>query len=322
MTSYQIRVLAAFVRTESFIKQSGGGELFASPRNRGLTQELSLIVVRINELSRLEDTKPKPASSQGLNGLGRELRDELLKVTRTSRILEDEAPQLRSLFSMPRSPGFSQLLKTAREFIANTPPEVEALFIENELRPDYLQLIEEKLQRLESVMDKQSEGRKKRVSVTTEVRESFARGMSVLRKLDAAFRNKVSDPSSLDAWRIARNVELLHRPSSRRPRKSVETPQPEITALPQDPVPAAPEPIAPVIEVDPPEATPEGVPPVSDKEPEQVVPSEPEFEESATPAGSEKEEEVEPAEAPKPARRRRVAVEKSMQEDFFGTLNP
>ena len=213
MTSYQLRLLAAFSRTDQFFK-SIGASLLSGPKNLELIKELEEIIGRLTQLSPSQKRNPRVVRNNlaAIKGLADELRHELLKVARTARALSDEAPELRLKFAMPRSPGHLALRKAAKAVIANSSQEVQNLFIQAELQPDYLEVIAQKLEKFEFELGNKADGRKLTSPATSEVATNFQRGMMVLRKLDAAIRNRVTDRLILDQWRLARSVELLHRP--------------------------------------------------------------------------------------------------------------
>lgn len=345
MTSYQLRILAAFSRTDEFFK-STGANLLTGPKNLELIAELGQILSKLQELSPVQKRKPEAVkgNTQGIKRLADELRHELLKVARTARALEDEAPDLRARFAMPRSPGFSALRKTARAVIANSSPEIQKLFIEAELQPGYLEVISRKLQNFESELANKTDGRKLTTSATAEVAVNFRRGMAVLRKLDAAVRNRVDDRELLHTWRLARSVELLHRPvpkyrlaaGSRRDAAAPEPPSvPDLEAS----RPVSSEEVKANVSVPTEERGPEQETLVSA---EPTLPAEapapeasglrlpaeaplatPETEPEAAPAP----ESVPPPEAEpmlekpaKPAKRTRSQTSKPIQDDFFGEL--
>jgi hypothetical protein len=348
MTTYQTRVLAAFLRVEDYFRQAGE-DFFASPRNRELIPELSQIIRQLQELSprQAKKTKQIPAANDAaVMALARELRDELLRVTRSCRALTDIAPELRAQFRMPRSPGLSALMKTARDFIRRTTPEVKALFLDTELPPDYLEIVSAKLKAIEEVMSQRSSVRKSRSSATSEVAAIFARGMTIMRKLDVAVRNKLTDPEALEIWRTARNVELLHRPPFKR---RLNLPKEPNTALPveealepQEESSAASEDQDLVIEPEFEDSeelahsdSEELEPEPSEKpmeEPMEVRPEEPVKEpleaelapaetpvSSAEPTGASDLAEEQPA--PKQGRKRQKPAPIDMQGDLFGGLN-
>ncbi len=108
---------------------------------------------------------------------------------------------------MPRSPSYSQVLTSARAFLADATP-LAASFIEYELPAGFLTDLAADIAAFEAAKDDQGAGLTNRVGATRSVAEAIMAGIAALRKLDPLLRNKYrNDPVRLAEWFSASRVE-------------------------------------------------------------------------------------------------------------------
>jgi hypothetical protein len=122
------------------------------------------------------------------------------------------------------------LLAAARGFAVNAAP-LSAEFIKHEMPPDFLADLDDKIAGLEEAIGHQSDGIGERIAAAASIEEQLEKGLSVIRKLDTAIRNKYTDdPAVLAEWTSASHTERGPR------RQLTATPPPPATP----PAPPAP----------------------------------------------------------------------------------
>ena len=147
-------------------------------------------------------------------------------INRTARALALSSPGLDKRFSFPRGNNDQALLTTARSFLANAAP-LKAEFLRNELPADFLERLAARIQSFEQNIAVQNQSRGARVTATSAIKNVVARGLNVLRQLDAVVRNKfAADPATLAAWESASHIERASRPARRKSPAPTPTPTP------------------------------------------------------------------------------------------------
>jgi hypothetical protein len=156
------------------------------------------------------------------------LRDDLEAINRTARAMASQIPGIDDKFRMPRGNNDSQLINVARAFLADAMP-FNTQFIAHELPADFLQELQGDIAALEGAISDQSSGVGGHVAASAAIDDAIARGIEIVRKLDAIVRNKyANNPAVLAEWTSASHTE-------RAPRR---TPQPSPGPTPTPP-PAA-----------------------------------------------------------------------------------
>lgn len=185
------------------------------------------LFTRLNQIT----TKMQAASSQQASGarasqeatasksLARqELIEDLMRVSRTARGMRRTMPGLEDKFRSPGRMSDQELLAVARAFAADALP-LKDEFIRRGLRADFIEDLNEDIEKFEEALTRQTRAGSSKVSGTAAIEELAAEGMETLRELDPIIRNIFEDDTAtLATWLSARHVERAPR------RKREETP--------------------------------------------------------------------------------------------------
>jgi len=157
----------------------------------------------------------------GRRQAGREaLQAALASISDTADTIGLDHPEVRDGFRRPRGKVSDQtLLGTARSFAAAALP-LKARFIEYDLPADFLEQLNEQINKFEEAIGGQASHANARVAATAALEDALKRGEQELEKLDTAVRNKFrEDAPKLAAWESARRLERTPRA-----RKTAEPP--------------------------------------------------------------------------------------------------
>lgn len=208
MTDQQTRRLATLGRIVVF------GNMYAGdfPAGSKAAELLDLIKAAEAEAKAGSTTQEtgdgaKRAGSQTKAALYDELYEDLRAISRTAKALADEIPGLGQKFRMPRSPSYTEVLTTARAFLADATP-IAAKFIEFEMPADFIADLTADIAAFEAAEDDQGAGLTNRVGATRTIAQAIMAGSAAARKLDPLMRNKYrNDPPKLAEWFSASRVE-------------------------------------------------------------------------------------------------------------------
>jgi hypothetical protein len=143
------------------------------------------------------------------------LRDMLLAMSRTARVMAFETPGLENKFRMPRSASDHALLQAARAFAADAPPFKDE-FLRHEMPNSFIEDLQPAIANLDHAMDGQNAGREAHISATASIEEMVERGLKAVRRLDVIIRNRFrNEPAQLAAWEHARHIERRARTPKR-----------------------------------------------------------------------------------------------------------
>ena len=159
-----------------------------------------------------------------------DLREMLLTINRTARIMSVNSAEFEGKFRLPRNINDQKLLNAARAFVQDATP-LKDNFIRHEMPADFL----EQLTNLITAFDQAAS--QKTVAVSTHatarltIEENVGRGMQTVRQLDAIIRNKFNgDPVVLSAWTRASHVARKNRKDDE---EEAVTETPTIPSTPQ-----------------------------------------------------------------------------------------
>lgn len=220
MNDNEIRRRQTFVRVRDF------GQAHADDFTTGSLgqQQFSALVTVITEL---DGHAASEASAFGDERRGTQtrsqareaLRDDLDAINRTARAMADDVPGIDNKFRLPRGNNDSQLINAARAFLADATP-LKTQFIAHEMPADFLEDLQADITALEAAISDQSTGVGNHVAASAAIDAAIAKGMDIVRKLDAIVRNKyANNPAVLAEWTSASHTE-------RAPRRAKPAPQP------------------------------------------------------------------------------------------------
>ena len=200
-------------RYEMFKRVNEFGNAQASAFVAGtLTKELFGIITQV--LTELESQGANQSS--GLNtaqsttatkaAIREELRDRLLTINRTARVMALKAPGFERQFRFPRAVGDQVLLNAARAFAADAAP-IKDRFIQRELPADFIEQLHTQIDAFEDALKQRTAAVGSHMSARVAIDESVARGLQTVRELDVILRNKFTgEPVTLAAWAGASQV--------------------------------------------------------------------------------------------------------------------
>lgn len=140
-----------------------------------------------------------------------ELIEDLMRISRTARSMRRAIPGLEDKFRSPGKLKDQELLAFARGVAADAVP-FKAEFTKRGLPEDFLEDLNDDVERFEEAIAKQTQGGSEKVGARAAVEELAADGMETLRELDPIIRNIFEDdPEALAAWLRARHVERAPR---------------------------------------------------------------------------------------------------------------
>jgi hypothetical protein len=189
-----------------FPPNSLASELFGSVNS--IVKELSIHAVKKD--SGNKDSRRGTATKATLR---EELREDMLAISRTARFMTFTEPRYEDKFRMPRNGGDQALLTSARAFAEDAAAFVSE-FVRRELPENFIEELNNKIQRFEKAVSDRNLGAENRVIAVTAIDQTVERGMDTVRELDSLVKNKFrNDPTMLAAWDRARHIERAPRPA-------------------------------------------------------------------------------------------------------------
>jgi hypothetical protein len=212
------RKLEAFVRSRDF-GAARASDFAAGSLGRQTLDGLEAIIAEIANLAASE-TSGRGAARQGTTTRA-QARDALIAdleaLSRTARVLSAEVPGIENKFRLPRDGNDQSLLSAARA-AANDALPLKAQFIAHEMPADFLEDLNEDIADMEAAISSQSSGVGDHVAAGAAIDDAFARGMVLLRRLDAIMQNKyANNPAVLAEWFSASHIERAPKRASPSP---------------------------------------------------------------------------------------------------------
>ena len=193
MDDKERRKLETFTRIEDF-GTAHANDFAANSLGKQIFTEVSTIVARLAGHASAEESG-RASARQGTSSRGsarEELRSDLEAISRTARVMSDDAIGIDDKFRVPRNNNDQQLLAAGRAFAADAMP-LSAQFIAHELPADFLQDLQDDIAALETAITEQGSGRGEHVAAGAEINAAIEAGEAAKRKLDAIIRNKYAN---------------------------------------------------------------------------------------------------------------------------------
>lgn len=142
------------------------------------------------------------------------LRRELVAISRTAKLIGRQVPGLADKFRLPPNNADQTLLLAANAFAADALP-FRDLFLSHELPVDFLDELNAARTAFDEAVRIQTTAAMEAIAVNRSVNEGIARGVETVRRLDVLVRNKFrNDPATLAAWASASHLERASRQAS------------------------------------------------------------------------------------------------------------
>ena len=140
------------------------------------------------------------------------VRDDLIAIKRTARILGLDTPGLDGKFQLPRRIGEQGLLTTARAFADDAAP-LKDKFIAHGLPADFLEDLEADAAELEAAISEHDSGRGAHVAARAQIEATLEQLVDAVRRLDVVVTNTLrGDAGELAHWHTARHWYPKRRP--------------------------------------------------------------------------------------------------------------
>jgi hypothetical protein len=162
------------------------------------------------------------AAYQGLRHAAKReaLRTSLETISRIARAMSGEVPGINDKFRVP-PPANDQRLLSAGQAAATDAAPISAQFIAHELPATFIADLNDNIADLEAAIANQSVGVGDHVTAAVGIDEAIARGVEVVRRLDAIVRTKyANNPMVLAERTRAKHVER----GPRRQRPATQSP--------------------------------------------------------------------------------------------------
>lgn len=216
-----------FLRVQDF-GAGHAGEFVPTSLGKQLFTDLDAIIVELNthtaaEVSGFGEAYQGTATRREAREA---LRNTLATISRIARAMSGEVPGLDDKFRVPPPANDQRLLSAGRAAAVDAAP-ISAQFIAHELPATFIADLNDDIADLETAIGNQSGGVGDHVTAAVGIDEAIARGVEVVRRLDAIVRTKyANNPMVLAEWTRAKHVE-------RGPRR-----QRPVTPSPPQPPPA------------------------------------------------------------------------------------
>ena len=186
-------------QTAAFPEGSFGKELFAT---------VAQVVGELDSQSTNQSSGIGTAQSiAATKSVTREdLREMILAINRTARVMAFETPGLENKFRLPRGTNDQALLNAGRAFAADAAP-LKADFLKHEMPTDFIERLNQLIAGFEKVSTEKATAVGSHVTAKIAMDETVARGLQAVRQLDVIIRNKFNgDPATLANWTRASHV--------------------------------------------------------------------------------------------------------------------
>lgn len=208
MNDKESRIYQKFVRSRDF-GLAHSGDFDATSLAMQTVSALSTVITEIDGHF-LNETSALGGARQGTESRAQAraaLRDDLEAINRTARVMENEVPGISEKFRVPRNNNDQELLNAARAFQADATP-LKTQFIAHEMPADFLDDLRSDIDAMQAAINSQSTGVGNHVAAGAALDDAISRGLELVRKLDAIFRNKyANNPAVLAEWTSASHTE-------------------------------------------------------------------------------------------------------------------
>ena len=192
------------VRAALFPANTRGGELFT---------QLGAVIAEADGHAEVKAARQGTfaQNTSGKSAARRALQAAVEAISRTARAMALESPGIEERFRLPRNKSDQTLLSTARAFFTGAEP-IKADFIRHDLPAAFLENLASNIEDFERAITSLNNSRDARVAATNALGGAIARGVAIVRQIDAVVRNKFrEDAATLAAWASASRIERAAR---------------------------------------------------------------------------------------------------------------
>lgn len=175
--------------------------------------ELKTIVATLAELDGTRESSDRfaHAVTTQMGGVFDSLMIDLVGMGRVARAHEDERPELTGKFHAPTTHSHDKILSAARSAlkILSEEPELVPLFVDYGMEDDFVADLQADIAAAETFNTKQDSHEGERHEDVLGIVALIARGVIILKKLDAYAKNRfANDAVLLGAWKTASHLEI------------------------------------------------------------------------------------------------------------------
>jgi hypothetical protein len=204
---------AMFGRVDQFC---GEPEIVLPPAGVTLRTELGTIITALEQLGsdQVSGRGERSAGATTRQMTAADLRKKVRGVSRVAgRLNPDLHPGVAEKFRMPRNTAFEVLISTARSFVAELVAPLRLVFVDH-LGEPYLASLAALVTQFDTNTDRKSAGLSEQVESTAGLSDAAARGLAVVKQLDAIIVELLaSQPAKLAAWKSISRVERRTNPT-------------------------------------------------------------------------------------------------------------
>ena len=224
MNSIERRKLNLFQRVTAF-GETRAAEFPAESLAGSLFSELNRIVANLvrSGVGQLSTGGSNRASGATKATARKNLRRELVAISRTAKLIGKQVPGLADKFRLPLNNADQTLLMAASAFATDALP-FRDLFIAHEMSANFLDELNAARIAFDDAVRTQATAVMESVAVNRGVNEGISKGVDTVRRLDVLVRNKFrNDPVTLAAWSSASHLERASRQISSKAAKTPVT---------------------------------------------------------------------------------------------------
>jgi hypothetical protein len=155
----------------------------------------------------------KLSGTAGRRAARDDLREDIVAIVRTARVIGEDQPGFDDKFRMPRGDNDQDMRDLALGIAAIVAdPAVKAEFISHAMPSDFVEDLNADIAALQEAIGDQSEGRAGVKSAGVSIDETDARGLKTARAMDVVVKNFYRNNAAVLAeWETARHVERAPR---------------------------------------------------------------------------------------------------------------
>ena len=184
----------------------------AAKPNARVIGYITTVESAVNNIRTLAGTQSASSSASGgstgrIQALLAAIRTDLVAISRTARLIKQENADFDVNFDLPTSESAESIIAAANAFKLNATPH-EALFIEYEIRPDFLQDLTDDTAAYAVAAGNRADQNSGQEEDTIGLNAEVKRLIAAINGLDVIFRNRFHDqPQLLATWRMAAHYE-------------------------------------------------------------------------------------------------------------------
>jgi len=232
MKMFEIRRYEMLVRISAFgaahadvfPATSGGGKLFAALNTIVGALGTNVVAQAGSKSAARQGASSKDAASD-------HLRDLLLTLARTAKVVTAGTPGLGEKFRVPKTHSEQRLVAAARAMVQDATPFADAIVSHN-LPATFLADVTAAIDALQASIQSHASAKEARAAAGAGITQQLAAARVIAEQLDAIVPNQLgADEAALAEWKSARRVLLFNVPFRKQSTGSAPAPAP--TPVPQ-----------------------------------------------------------------------------------------